>query len=185
MARRKAFTKARRRLFLAKLIETGNVSEAAREIDMNRQYMYDLRDGKGDTKAIPGFKAEWEAAEAEYLDECEKELHRRAYKGVKRLKEKRKIAINEDGTEKVLEVTREATTFHSDTLLQFHMTSRHPDYKKASKLEISTPEGKPLQIEDTSGWDLTGLSYDQLCELRELQQLAKPAPPPAQPDAAG
>ena len=190
MARRpKAFTKPRRRLFLAKLAETGNVSEAAREIEMNRQYMYDLRDGKLNpdgtvhTKPAPGFKEAWEAAEGEYLDECDRELHRRAYKGIKRMKEKRKIVTDAEGNETVVEIIREATTFHSDSLLQFHLASRHPDYQKASKLEVSGPDGKPVAIQDATGWDLTGLTYDQLCQLRELQSLAKQTALPA-PDAS-
>ena len=173
MARRKAFTKKRREAFLQVIRDRGNVTEAAETIGMSRQYMYDLRDGSEypdgsvKTQAAPEFKEEWEAAEAEYLETCENEMKRRAYDGVKRLKEKRKIEISDDGTEKVLEVTREATTFHSDDLLKFHLTNRHPDYQRATKVEMSGPDGRPIEVKPT-GVDWSKFTYEEKVALRDL-----------------
>ena len=189
MPKRRAFTKRRKEAFLAKFRETGNVSEAAREIEMSRGYMYELRNGSknpdGTVKKppVPGFAAEWDEAEQDYLEECEKELKRRAYDGVKRLKEKRKLVTDENGKEMVVEITREATTYHSDTLLQFHLSSRHPDYQKASKLEVSGPDGEAIPIRPTSGIDWSLLSYEEKAAMREL--LDKATPPEDESASAG
>ncbi len=180
MPKRRAFTKRRREAFLAKFRETGNVSEAARSIEMSRGYMYELRNGSKNPDGtvrkppVPGFAAQWDEAEEDYLEECEKEMKRRAYQGVKRLKEKRKIVTDEQGKEQVVEITREATTYHSDRLLEFHLTSRHPDYQKASKLEVSGPDGEPIPIRPTSGIDWSLLSYEEKASMRELLDKATP-----------
>lgn len=180
MARRKAFTKKRRELFLDVFRDTGNVTKAAEAIGMNRQYMYELR------AESESFAKAWADAEADYLEDvCVDELRRRAYDGIKRIKEKRKIEIDADGNEKTIEITREASTYHSDRLLEFHLRSRHPDYKKTSNVNLSTEEGKPLQIEDATGWDLSNLTYEELVNLRELQARARPSSLPAPESADG
>lgn len=186
MARKKAWTKKRQAGFLEELVNHGNVSEAARVIGMSRQYAYEFRDGRpareGHVKALPHpeFAELWDDAEKEFLDKIDAEIVRRAVPGIKRLKQKTKVEIAADGTEKTVEIIREATTYHSDRLLEFIAKNRHPNYQAPQKREISGPDGKPIQIEDRSGWDLSQLSYAELKTLRALQTKAKETP---QPDA--
>lgn len=172
MPRRKAWTKKRQAGFLEQIADHGNVSEAAREMGMSRGYAYEFADSH------PEFKELWDLADAEFLDKIDREIVKRAVPGIRRLKEKKKITIAEDGSEKVEEITREASTYHSDRLLEFIAKNRHPNYNVAKKRELSGPGGKPIQIIDRSGWDLSQLSYAELKTLRALQTKAKETPPP-------
>lgn len=131
MANRKKFTKTRRRLFLDVLRENANVTEAAEAAGMERKYMYRLKDQD------PEFAEEWDQAVGEVLDRAEQELIRRAVEGVRR-----PIVRTVDGEAKVIGTER----VYSDKLLEFFLQSRHPEYAKKVKQEMSGPDGGPIPI---------------------------------------
>lgn len=177
MARKKAWTKKRQAGFLEALADHGNVSEAAREMGMNRQYAYEFRDGRpareGHVAASPHpeFAALWDDAEKEFLDKIDAEIVRRAVPGIKRLKQKTKT----DNEGKVIEVIKEATTYHSDRLLEFIAKNRHPNYQAALKIEAAGVGGGPIPIKIYSSWDLTKLSDEELLNLQALREKAEPS----------
>lgn len=171
MARRKAWTKKRQAAFLEELAKHGNVSEAARNMGMSRQYAYDFRDGRpdGSRPAHPEFAELWALAEQEFLDAIDAEIVRRAVPGIKRLKEKRKL----DADGKTIEVIKEATTYHSDRLLEFIAKNRHPNYNVAEKRELIGPGGGPILIKTESDFDLSRLTDEELRELGKLRERAR------------
>lgn len=183
MARQKAFTKKRQAEFLTVLADTGNVSEAARVIGLSRQYAYAYRDGRpesGVNKALEGhpeFAELWNAAEDEFLDSIDREIVKRAKTGIKRLKEKRKL--DKDGN--VIEVIKEATTYHSDRLLEFIAKNRHPKYQAPIKVEQTGVGGGPIVTKSESDFDLSQLSDEDLLELQAIRERARKA----EDDAAG
>lgn len=174
VARRKAWTKIRQAGFLEELTNHGNVSEAARAMGMSRQYAYDFRDGREDRyPPHPEFAELWDLAEQEFLDKIDAEIFRRAVPGIKRLKQKTTVEISEDGTEKVIAIVREATTYHSDILLKFIAENRHPNYNKAKKQELTGKDGGPIVVKTESDFDLTKLSDEKLLELHAIRELAR------------
>lgn len=179
MGRRRAFTKKRQAQFLEVLADTGNVSEAARQVGMSRQWAYDFKDGR-EEKDLPGhpeFAELWEAAEDEFLDAVDREIVRRAVPGIKRLKEKRKL--DKDGN--LIEVIKEATTYHSDRLLEFIAKNRHPNYQAPIKVEQTGAEGGPIRLKAESDFDMKKLSDEQLLQLQDLREVARKS----EDDAAG
>ena len=72
---RKKLTKARKDLFLCELEASGNVSRAARVIDMGRSSLYERR------AADPEFKSAWRDALDAAMDGLEEEARRRAIEG--------------------------------------------------------------------------------------------------------
>jgi len=71
-----SWTKRRRTAFLARLRESANVSAAARAAGLSRSSAYALR------SRDPEFRAAWDEALEEALDDLEAELRRRAIEGV-------------------------------------------------------------------------------------------------------
>lgn len=179
MARKKAWTKKKQAGFLEELSNHGNVSEAARAMGMSRQYAYEFRDGReareghAESSPHPEFAELWDAAEQEFLDKVDKEIVRRAIPGFKRLKEKRTVVVDDDGKEKTIQVVREATTVHSDTLLKFIAENRHKDYQAPKKIEQTGKEGGPILVKSESDFDLSKLSDEKLLELHAIRELAR------------
>lgn len=115
MAMPTKLTPKKREEFLFVLAETGSVTVAAREIAMNRQYMYEVR------KKDEAFSEAWdEAAEIgrqNVLEVMEEECDRRALKGVAK-------DVYYQGT--VVGQVRE----YSDALLMFRMKRLDPRYAR-------------------------------------------------------
>lgn len=72
------FTETRKRKFIEKLIETGNISLSARLIGVGRRTLYDARERD------PEFREAWDTALEEAADLLEAEARRRAVEGVDR-----------------------------------------------------------------------------------------------------
>ncbi|MCK5497464.1 MAG: hypothetical protein KAI80_13685 [Hyphomicrobiaceae bacterium] len=130
MARRRAMTKRRRGLFLDRLKATGSVVKASIAGEMARRTWYDLRDRD------PEFGELWDDANDAFLDQCESESIRRAVVGIE--EEKPYIHHHKDGDTETLFHT---VTVKSDRLLELTLKSRHPLYKPAKAIELSSPDG--------------------------------------------
>lgn len=105
--------------FLESLIEYGNVSHAAKQIDMARSYMYEYRDKD------EAFKAAWDEAVDISVEAMEKEARRRAVEGVE---------------EPVFYQGDECGTIrkYSDTLLIFLLKAHKPEkYKERTQQDVN------------------------------------------------
>lgn len=147
MANRTKLTLEKRRMFLQALEEDGNVSKAAKLIDISRRYAYELRERD------PSFAKEWDEAVDIALDNLEGEIYRRAVKGVES-----DVFYKGDscGTK----------TEYSDTLAMFILKSRRPQVygdKLKQEVTVKFPD-PPKKIED--------MTLDELREYKEsLQKL--------------
>lgn len=135
---RTAQVEARKAAFLRAFALTGNVSEAARQADIDRTTPYGWRDADQD------FAAAWEVAEQESIDRLELEARRRAHDGVERLKVSGGKVVTyttEDGREVPI-VERE----YSDTLMVLLLKAHRPEkYRERSSMEVSGPGGGPIE----------------------------------------
>lgn len=133
MANRTKMTPSRVKKFADHIRETGNVSAAAKLIDFSRTRIYELRnDAHEDFN--PEFRAAWDDALAEWLDNAEQELHRRAVKGV---------------TEPIMYKGRQVKTVqkYSDELLKFFLTAHNPDkYLTRHQLRMADADGQSLAM---------------------------------------
>jgi hypothetical protein len=112
--------------FLSALAETANVSAAALQVGINRQYLYHLRDND------LVFQGRWEAAVKLGTAALEDEAARRA----------------KDGWDEPVFYQGEQCGLvrkFSDTLLIFLLKARDPKYRE--RLALSTPPGEPLQFQ--------------------------------------
>ena len=156
MARRKTATKRRRGLFLDRLRQTGNVSEAAIAGELARGSWYELRARE------PIFAQEWDDANMFYLDGL-------ASVGVKRAV----VGENEDVPythidDKGNKVTRFRTINRkSDRLLELTLKARHPDYKPVRVLEQTSPDGS-MTPPPANMPDLSALTDDELAAYTDL-----------------
>lgn len=168
--RRRAFTKKRRAAFLARLAETGNVTDAAEHVDLARQHLYDLR------TADETLAADWDAAVDEWLEKIERVAVERAT-GFRRLRIRRKYDENDNLIERV----EEATTWHSDRLIEFFL-ARHPrsKYNRPMGVEVSGPGGGPIAVSAESRAKLERLNDEELIEYVRLERLAHGLPPDGQ-----
>ncbi len=78
MARRKYWTQRKKAMFFDVLSRTANVSAAARAVGAPKNKVYELR------KKDDEFRAGWELALQEAMDDLEAELRRRAMEGVEK-----------------------------------------------------------------------------------------------------
>ncbi len=99
--------------FVAEIGRSGNISQAARLIGVNRRTVYVWRKEDGE------FAAAWDDAKDEYSDHLEAEADRRAVEGVTK-----QLYFNDDG--KLIGETRN----YSDTLLIFRLKGLRPDMYK-------------------------------------------------------
>ncbi len=77
MAARTKFTARKRRKFIAKLKQTGNISGSAAAISISRRLAYNIREQN------PKFARQWDEAVEYAADALEQEARRRAVDGVK------------------------------------------------------------------------------------------------------
>ncbi|CUK12092.1 Uncharacterised protein [Achromobacter sp. 2789STDY5608615] len=116
--------------FLAALAETGNVSRAAKAIDVARITVYEWRDEDEE------FAAAWEKAKRIGMGLLEDEVLRRAH----------------DGTEKpVFHQGLQCGTIreYSDTLAIFLLKAHDPKYREKTGLELTGANGGPVQMSDS------------------------------------
>ena len=138
---RTAQVEARKAAFLRAFALTGNVSEAARQADVDRTTPYGWKD------ADEAFAEAWEVAEQESIDALELEARRRAEQGVRRVRVSGgKVVMvpdpeNPDGPEVPL-VEHE----YSDTLMVLLLKAHRPaKYRERSSMELSGPDGGPIE----------------------------------------
>jgi hypothetical protein len=114
--------------FLNALAETANVTTAAQSVDLNRQYLYVLRD---DDEA---FAKSWDAAVKIGTAALEDEATRRAKEG---------------WDEPVFYQGAECGSVRkfSDTLLIFLLKARDPKFRE--KLDVAGPNGGPIPVANT------------------------------------
>lgn len=121
------FTGKKRSTFLNVLKETGNVSEAAREVGLSRRTAYNLRESDEE------FAKAWDEAVDTGIDYLEEEARRRAYKGV---------------AEPVFYQGMECGTVqkYSDTLMIFLLKANRPDkYKDRVANEHTGKDGGAIE----------------------------------------
>lgn len=123
---RQRLTPKKRARFLEALAACGNVSEAARAIEMARQSLYDHR------SADPAFAAAWDEAAELGADALEDEARRRAFAGVPEpLTCARGLIYDRDG--QVVTVQK-----YSDSLLMFLLKGARPQ-KYRENLSVTAP----------------------------------------------
>lgn len=131
MANRTKLTPSRVKKFIEHIRETGNISAAAKLIDISRTRIYELRDEEHEDYD-PEFRAAWDDALAEWLDNAEQELHRRAVQGV---------------PEPVMYKGKQVKTVqkYSDELLKFFLTAHKPDkYLTRHQMRLADAQGGDL-----------------------------------------
>lgn len=166
MARRKAFTKKRRKLFLEEIEEHGNVSKAALAIGISRRHMYRLKE------ADEEFEGEWEDAEMSYLDRLAEDLARRGEHGEDRQKIRRKGYVDErTGEFKITEEIREQARVKSTAAAIETLRARHPLFKRRQEVEMTGKGGGPIRVQPT-GIDWSKLTYDEKAQIRDLMEKA-------------
>ena len=117
--------------FLTVLADTGNVGKAATAIGCGRTTVYAWREED------PVFSAKWDRALKISILGMEDEARRRAVEGVE------EPVFDKDG--KVSGVK----TKYSDTLLIFLMKAHDPKYRENQRVELSGPEGGPIEMSQT------------------------------------
>ena len=162
MARKKSITKRRRSLFLAKLENTGSVTQAAVAGEIGRSSWYELR------KRDPDFADLWDDSEANFMDKVEAEGIRRAVIGVDTRSPYVHQLANGD------KETRFHTVNHkSDRLLELCLKSRHPLYKPVKAVEMTSPDGSMTPtVPGADAADYTKLTDEELETLVALQRKA-------------
>lgn len=125
-----------KQLFLDNLAATGVVSEAARAAGFTSySSLYQLR------KSDPEFAEAWTEALDNAADMLELEARRRAVQGVTRVK----VIGSGENAQMIDEV------HYSDTLLLALLKAKKPsEFAERSKTEISGPDGKAIETNDTS-----------------------------------
>jgi transposase-like protein len=133
------FTPEKRARFLAVFAEGGNMTSAARAVDISRPTIYEWREKDED------FAAAFADAKEQALDALEGEARRRAMGW-------RDVVVTQEGRE--IEVYK-----HSDTLLIFLLKGANPE-KYRERHELSGDPKRPLFIrkaEDLSDDELAGV----------------------------
>lgn len=129
-----------KRAFLKHFAEYGNVSAAAKAagVERNTVYAWQERDDQ--------FVAAFREAELVATEVLEHEARRRAVEGV----ENTKGIYDRQGNL----MAEETETKYSDTLLIFLLKARAPDkYRENRSIEVSGPNGLPIQYQDVSKLD--------------------------------
>ncbi len=127
MANRTKFTAKKRKLFLQRLLKTGNVSLAAHSAGISRRRAYEVRDED------PEFEAEWDDKVNEYTDSLISEAERRGRKGiVKPLLWRGEVVL------KVRE--------YSDNLLMFSIKGRRKEYA-TERRELTGENGGAILVD--------------------------------------
>jgi hypothetical protein len=157
MARRKAATKRRKGLFLAKLEATGSVTKASVAGECARRTWYDVRDRDLE------FAEAWDEAEARFMDQCEQEAIKRAVIGVD--EEKPYLHTHKSGEKETLFHT---VTLKSDRLLELCLKSRHPLYRPVKALEVTSPDHSMSPAANAPNY--SNLDDDELQTLTHLQR---------------
>src|SRR3990167_5620358 len=128
--------------FLQKLSEYGNVSQAAKSLDINPVYLYKLR------REFPELKVIWDRAARIGAKALEDEARRRAYEGVNK-------PVFHEG-----EVCGHIRQY-SDTLLIFLLKAHFPE-KYRENVSITGPGGGPLELNVRVSYVKPGgKTYDQ------------------------
>lgn len=143
-------THPQKRAFLAAYSELGNVTRAAAIAGISREAHYDWKAEDEDYARAFARAKLWAG------DALEDEARRRAVEGV----DEPKFFMG-----RVCGNVRK----YSDTLLVLLLKGAKPRiYRENVSAEISGPEGKPIPVEV----DLSGLTEDELIQLRQLAQKA-------------
>lgn len=121
----------RREVFLAELAKTGLATTASRIAGLDRSELYKHRDRD------PEFAQRWTEALDLYVDELEAEARRRAVAGTDKGVWHQGIQV---GSEK---------QYSDSLLLAMLRAKRSKEYGDKSKMELSGPEGGPLQITES------------------------------------
>jgi len=131
-----AWTDQQRAGFLARLAETGNVSEAARRAAVSRWSAYALR------LADEGFALAWSEAAGEAADALEMEARRRAMEGVEQPVLYAGKPVHDDGGEPL------TVRHYSDRLLELLLKARRPDRFKLTEGTEDGDDSAPLDDDE-------------------------------------
>lgn len=142
-------THPQKRAFLAAYAEIGNVTRAAALAGISREAHYDWKAEDED------YARAFERAKLLAGDALVDEMRRRGVDGV-------------DEPKFFMGRVCGHVKKYSDTLLLALVKVAKPEFRDHGRLEVSGPEGKPLQVEV----DLSGLTEDDLTQLKQLAQKA-------------
>lgn len=144
---------ARQAAFLAAYAEMGTVGHAAAAAGIHRRSHYLWMDED------PDYPARFDDAKEEVREKLEREAIRRAAEGLRQYK------FTKDGKPLLHPATGEPYYEHvfSDSLLQFVLKSIAPEKYRDQKLELSGPNGGPIQTRAENSLD--DLSDAELAQL--------------------
>lgn len=171
MARRLKLIRKRQLLFLDHLRKSGNVSAAARVCECSQTQCYEVR------KRDAQFRLEWSEAEADFYNNAETVLLKRALEGQR----KSKIKVKTDAEGKPIERIEETVTDYSDANLQFFLRNRHPAYRKDELPNLdrftATQHKADEEASNTplSAMDTSQLTGDELLMLDSLLEKIAPS----------
>ncbi len=135
--------KTKQDLFLEEFAKHGNITLACRKAEIGRMTLYRWKE-KSDT-----FLVRFNQAFEEAKDAIRAEIYRRGKEGW------------DDGV----------VHKYSDTLLIFHAKMLMPEYREKQQVEMSGPDGTPMQVQHT--YDFSVLSDDEFEQLKLLAAKAR------------
>ncbi len=145
-------TKARQRLFLQAFADHANVLLAARAAHINRTTVYTWLERDED------FSFAFNQAKEDARDVLRAEIYRRGKEGWDE-------PVFQQG--KLIDTVRK----YSDTLLIFHSKALMPEYRDKQQVEMSGPDGTPMQVQHTH--DFSRLSDDEFEQYKLLSAKAR------------
>lgn len=154
MATAEQLTVAKHNLFFAGLAKHGQITRAARDADIGRETVY------GHRGSNPAFATRWSEALDAYADSLEAAAHQRAVKGTDK-------GVWHQG---VLMATEKQ---YSDSLLALMLKAKRKEYRDNSKVELSGPEGGPLQVEQSPTEIARTIAFALALGLRNKEQQAE------------
>lgn len=164
---RKLTTKRKQRDFLKVLAGSGNVTTASEAVGISR------RTAQRQKKVDPEFSTAWDDALAELGDKVLQAVLKRATAGEPVEETTKYYTYNNEGT-RVLAREKVVNKVHKSDSQLWNLALRFsPGLQKPQQIEVTGKDGDPIKV-DTSGYDLSKLSYDELIGLQEI--LAKATP---------
>jgi hypothetical protein len=141
-------------LLFAELAKHGQITRATTAAGLDRSTAYKTRD------TDPEFGERWAKALDAYADSLEAAAHQRAVEGTDK-------GVYHQG---VLMATEKQ---YSDSLLALLLKAKRKEYRDNSKVELSGPEGGPLQVEQSPTEIARTIAFALALGLRNKEKQAE------------